>query len=45
MTDQIFVNRYYDDISAIFKSKPENFVVTEERNEDGSFKSFSVSTK
>lgn len=44
MTDQNFVNRNYDDITAIFKAKPETYKVFEEKTPDGKFKSFTVST-
>lgn len=44
MTDQEWVNRNYDDIYAIFKSKPDTFVVEETHNADGTFKSFTVQT-
>lgn len=38
-------NINYDDIAAIFKSKPETFKVHEERTAEGKFKSFTVSTQ
>lgn len=36
--------RNYDDIAAIFKSKPENYKVTEEKTPEGKFKSFTIET-
>lgn len=39
-----FQERYYSDITAIFKSDPRNFTVTEERDEAGHFRKFTVST-
>ena len=38
------VERSYADIDAIFKSNPGAYKVEEERDSDGKFKSFSVST-
>ena len=36
--------RNYEDIAAIFKSKPETFKVTETKTPEGKFKSFTVET-
>ena len=38
------VERSYSDIDAIFKSNPGTYKVSEERDSDGKFKSFSVTT-
>lgn len=39
-----FQTRNYEDIAAIFKSKPETFVTTEEKTPEGKFKKFTVET-
>jgi len=43
MFDPGFRKVTFDDIDAMFKSKPENFTVHEERK-DGKFKSYTVTT-
>lgn len=42
--DQATVKRTYDDIEAIFKSNNESFKTFEEKTENGTFKSYVVST-
>lgn len=44
MLQSEFVVRNYDDINAIFKSKPETFKAKEERYPDGRFKSYTIET-
>lgn len=41
----VFQQRNYNNIAAIFKSKPETFKVTETRTPEGKFRSFIVETK
>jgi len=39
-----FNKRTFEDIDRIFKARPENYKTTEERNPDGTFKSYTVET-
>lgn len=45
ITDPAMIQQTYEDIDAIFKANPEKFVIHEERDEVGHFKSYSVSTQ
>ena len=45
ITDPAEIQRTYEDIDAIFKSRPDTFKTHEERDEFGHFKSYSVSTQ
>lgn len=42
--DPTTVKRTYDDINKIFKANPEGYKVSEERDELGHFKAFTVSS-
>ena len=44
VSDPALVKRTYDDIDAIFKSNPGDYKVEEERDSNGHFKSYIVST-
>jgi hypothetical protein len=44
VTDPADIHRTYEDIDNIFKSNPEKFKIHETRDENGRFKSYSVST-
>lgn len=44
ITDPATIQRTYEDIDKIFKSNPETFKTHEEKDANGKFKSYSVST-
>ena len=44
VTDPAEIQRTYEDIEKIFKSQPDKFITHEERDKDGHFLSYSVST-
>ena len=44
ITDPALIQQTYEDIDAIFKARPEKYKVHEERDADGKFLSYVVST-
>lgn len=44
VVDPASIKRTYDDIDKIFKSNPDTYKVKEERDAEGKFKSFTVTT-
>ncbi len=44
ITDPGLIERSYEDLNKILKSNPDNYKVTETRDENGKFESFIVET-